>query len=261
MHSTYLILAFLSHCLLSLAIPRHERPATTSLQPAQPCSGLAPRQNNVHSWLAIVSALQPWWLPDPTPTSIATGTTTKPRSIVTVTVTPGGGVLTTTKWVTPSPTPIRYTSTKVVWVTAAGKRGEGDREVTSPTAKTVGILPASPLPPAPLEARKNFLDLSKLEDPPSPGDIDCHNIPPDWALAIVAIRPDPGQRCNFYTKWECEQTGASWMSNVRSPGFNDLRTVGLDHQILSWECWEDECDGVQDEGGCWENPDGTPKYG
>jgi hypothetical protein len=58
----------------------------------------------------------------------------------------------------------------------------------------------------------------------------------------------------------CELLRKGRQQRVTS-GFSDLRTVGLDDQILSWECWEDDCDDVQDEGGCWENPDGTPKYG
>ena len=272
MRGATLLLYLISLPLLALARPQDGSVTAPPAQPTSTCRAATPKPiPNPPAWPPNISAMWSWFHHSTPASNVPAPSTT------TTTYTPGGGTVYSTTTITSYVDPPRPTSTKVVFVTA---RPPARRSGNTPAG--VIIVPTTPAKPepvhfAPLSRRRNL--RPQLTALPSPGDLyvctdpgfsgtctyihsttyKCHNMPPHLVTYISAIRPDRGQRCSFFTKWGCEQLDAPWMNALRWPGASDLSLFGLDDAVLSWECWEDDCEGVQREGGCYENADGTPK--
>ncbi|RMZ74213.1 Beta gamma crystallin [Pyrenophora seminiperda CCB06] len=199
----------------------------------------------IESVLAILSAALPSPpLPPPTPTVHP--------STVWVTVTPGGGVVTSTKLITSVtflPPPTLPVSTKVVFITAKTRRDEAPVATSTFTPKATATA-------APLSRRKDLMpDPGSL---PSPGDLyvcadpnfagecqyihsttyKCHNLPFGFAGKISSIRPDANQVCSFYTDSNCQEPSKAAITSIKSPDITDLASYGLDNAVLSWKCWD-----------------------
>ncbi|EDU48645.1 hypothetical protein A1F97_07782 [Pyrenophora tritici-repentis] len=187
-------------------------------------------------------------------------------------VTPGGGVVTSIKTITSVTYLSPPASTTVVYVTAKARRDEASAVTNSSTPTATAMATA-----APLNRRKN--GMPKLKTLPPPGDLylcpdaffagdcqyihsttfKCHNMPPELVRKTSSIQPDANQSCNLYSDWNCQETNKPVIYNQRSESISNLAFYGLDKAILSWKCWDDDGTGVQTEGGCHENANGTPK--
>ncbi|KAE8868072.1 hypothetical protein PTNB29_01983 [Pyrenophora teres f. teres] len=268
LHSTFLV------CTLSLASFMQALPQSSSkrIAPIQHTTTLpkptpAPLPTPIEKLLHIISAVLHF---PPFPTAHP--------SVAFVTVTPGGGVVTSIKTITSVTYPPPPTSTTVVYMTAKTRRDEAPVVTTSSTPTTTDTVTDTAMATAaPLNRRKNV--MPKLKSLPSPGDLyvcsdafwggdcryihsttyKCHNMPPGLVTKISSIQPDTNQYCNLYADWNCRETDKPVIYRQTSENISDLAFYGLDKAVLSWKCWDDDCTGVQTEGGCHENANGTPK--
>ncbi|KAH8730614.1 hypothetical protein GQ44DRAFT_575742, partial [Phaeosphaeriaceae sp. PMI808] len=83
----------------------------------------------------------------------------------------------------------------------------------------------------------------------------CHNFAPEFRKKVSSIRPEKNQACFLYENDDCFGK-SDW---IRNPGSGNLRGRRFDNMATSWRCGDDDCQGAQNEGGCHENADGSPK--
>jgi hypothetical protein len=217
----------------------------------------------------------------------------------TTTTTLGGGAITSTHLitVTATPPPVEPTTTTTIITldgpafTAMAKRDEQAEEEEEEEDLTTTQLPVSreieeaqPTILVQITARKNTTPLAgNTKDLPSPGDLwickapnftgeckwlhsttfKCHNMPASLVLNAASVKPAQGQTCVFYDEWDCGGNGLGPAGKTlfinSDSGINDMAASVLGMNFLSWDCADRDCEGVQSEGGCWEDKVGNAK--